>query len=128
MIVAGLIFAALAAALHAFIFYLESVAWTSPRARAVFGTTAEEAEATKALAYNQGWYNLFLAVEVVVGIVVVAAGSRSVGLALVIAGCASMVAAALVLLTSDRSKASAALRQMAFALVALVLIGVGLAV
>ena len=34
MIVAGLIFAAVAALIHIYIFYLESIAWESERARA----------------------------------------------------------------------------------------------
>ena len=48
MLIAGLVFAAVAALIHVFIFYLESVAWTTPRARAVFGTSQQEAEATTA--------------------------------------------------------------------------------
>lgn len=54
MVIAGLVFAGLAALLHVFIFYLESMAWTT-RARAVFGTTAQEAEATREMAFNQGF-------------------------------------------------------------------------
>ena len=34
----------------------------SKRTRAAFGTTAEEAETTKLLAFNQGFFNLFLAI------------------------------------------------------------------
>lgn len=52
---------ALIAALHAYILVLEMFLWTTPRARRVFGTTAEFAEATKVLAANQGLYNGFLA-------------------------------------------------------------------
>ena len=47
MITAGLAFAALAALLHVYIFTMESLTWTSPRTRATFGTTPEEAETTK---------------------------------------------------------------------------------
>ena len=60
MIIAALIFAGLAALLHVYIFTMESLTWTSPRTRATFGTTPEEAETTKLLAFNQGFYNLFL--------------------------------------------------------------------
>ena len=42
----GAVVAGLAALLHVFIFYLESVAWTSDRARDVFGTTRDESEAS----------------------------------------------------------------------------------
>ena len=59
MITAALVFAGLAGLLHVYIFTMESLTWTSKRTRAAFGTTAEEAETTKLLAFNQGFYNLF---------------------------------------------------------------------
>ena len=46
------------AALHSCFFVLESVLWTSPNVRRIFGTTEEEAKATRVLALNQGFYNL----------------------------------------------------------------------
>lgn len=93
MIVAGLIFAAVAALIHIYIFYLESIAWESERARAAFGTgSVEEARTTKFMAFNQGFYNLFLALLAIVGIAAQAAGSSAVGLTLAFAGAASMLA------------------------------------
>ncbi|PPG52483.1 MULTISPECIES: DUF1304 domain-containing protein [unclassified Rathayibacter] len=127
MIVLGLVLAALAAALHVYIFVLESVLWTTPRARSTFGTTAGEAEATKEMAYNQGFYNLFLAVVTVAGIVAVVTGATAVGAALVFAGAGSMVAAALVLLLSAPTKRRAALTQMTPGLLAVIALAVGLA-
>ena len=126
MITAGLLFAGLAALLHVYIFVLESFAWTTARTRAVFGTTAEEAQTTKMLAFNQGFYNLFLAVVTAVGIVMVVLGHRSVGAALILAGVVSMLAAALVLLVSSPDKARAAVTQGVFPLIGLVLLAVGL--
>lgn len=126
MDVAGLIFAALAAVLHVYIFMMESLSWTSPRTRAVFGTTAEEAETTKELAFNQGFYNLFLAIVTVVGIAAVALDHNTVGLALIFAGVGSMLAAALVLLLSSPDKARAAITQGAFPVVAVVLLALSL--
>jgi len=126
MLIAGLTFAALAAVLHVYIFALESLSWTSPRTRAVFGTTAEEAETTKALAFNQGFYNLFLAIVTVVGIAAVALDHNAVGLALIFAGVGSMLAAALVLVTSSPDKARAAVVQGAFPAVAVALLALGL--
>ncbi|MFI6426202.1 DUF1304 domain-containing protein [Promicromonospora sp. NPDC050880] len=111
MLIAGLVLAAVAALVHVYIFYLESFAWTDPRTRATFGTTAEEAEATRQLALNQGYYNLFLAIVTVVGIVLTAAGSTAAGTALVLAGAGSMVAASVVLVVSDPAKRGAALKQ-----------------
>jgi putative membrane protein len=127
MITAGLVFAALAALLHVYIFTMESLTWTSPRTRATFGTTAEEAETTKLLAFNQGFYNLFLAIVAGIGIAEIAMGHRAVGAALVFAGVGSMAAAALVLVVSAPDKARAAVTQGAFPLVSIVLLVLGLA-
>lgn len=127
MIALGLVLAALAAALHVYIFLLESVLWTTPRARSTFGTTAGEAEATKDMAFNQGFYNLFLAILIAVGIIAVASGATAVGAALVFAGAGSMVAAALVLLLSAPTKRRAALTQMTPGLLAVIALAVGLA-
>ncbi|WP_104820214.1 DUF1304 domain-containing protein [Kitasatospora sp. MMS16-BH015] len=49
------------AVLHVYILVLEVFLWTTPRARASFGTTEEFALSTKAMAANQGLYNGFLA-------------------------------------------------------------------
>ena len=126
MITVALVFAGLAALLHVYIFVMESLTWTSPRTRAVFGTTAEEAQTTKELAFNQGFYNLFLAVVAAVGIVMVVSGHRSVGVALVLASVGSMLAAAVVLLASSPDKARAAVTQGVFPLVAVALLGAAL--
>ena len=127
MITAGLIFAGLAALLHVYIFTMESLTWTSPRTRATFGTTSEEAETTKLLAFNQGFYNLFLAIIGGLGIAAVVMGHRAIGAALIFAGVGSMAAAAAVLLISASDKARAALTQGTFPLIAVVLLAIGLA-
>lgn len=51
----------LVAVLHALFLVLEMFLWTTPRGRAAFGTSVEDAETTKVLAANQGLYNGFLA-------------------------------------------------------------------
>ena len=106
--------AALAALLHGYIFVLESLRWEHPATRRTFGTTAETAAVTAPLAYNQGFYNLFLGVGTLVGVALVPSGGRDAGLALVLFGTGSMLAAALVLLLSDRSKTRAAVVQGLF--------------
>jgi len=126
MIAAGLVLAALAALVHVYIFTLESLTWTSPRTRATFGTTPEGAEATMELAFNQGFYNLFLAVVAAAGVVATATGADAVGAALVLAGTGSMLAAALVLVLSSPDKARAAATQGVFPLLAVVATVVGL--
>jgi putative membrane protein len=128
MIYAGLGSAGLAALLHVYIWVMESLTWTSARTRATFGTSEEEALATKELAFNQGFYNLFLAIVTFVGIVIGGFGHCSAGLALIFAGTGSMLAAALVLLLSSPDKARAAVTQGILPLIAVVLLGVGLAI
>ena len=126
VITAGLVVAALAALLHVYIFVMESLTWTSPRTRATFGISQEEAEATKELAFNQGFYNLFLAIVTGIGIVAVALGHCAVGAALVFAGIGSMAAAALVLLVSSPEKARAAITQGTLPVIGIVLLVIGL--
>lgn len=126
MVIAGLVIVALAALIHLYVFALESLTWTSDRTRAVFGTTPEQAAQTRQLAFNQGFYNLFLAIEVVAGIVAFVLGAAPVGIALVLAGAGSMVLAGVVLVGSDRSKARAALIQMLPPLIGVIVGGIGL--
>ena len=114
MTVVGLVLVFLGAVFHGYVFVLESLRWTRPATRAVFGVgSAEEAETTRPLAFNQGFYNLFLAVTTIVGVVLVPAGAPAAGYALIVAGAGSMVGAGLVLLLSDRSLRRAALLQLA---------------
>ncbi len=127
MLTTSLVFAGLGALLHVYIFVLESLRWTAPATRRTFGTTAEQALATKELAFNQGFYNLFLAALALAGIVAAAAGHHGVGAALVLAGCGSMLAAGLVLLLSSPGRATAALVQLTLPLIAVVLAVVWLA-
>ena len=126
MIATALVFAGLAGVLHVYIFTMESLTWTSKRTRAAFGTTAEEAETTKLLAFNQGFYNLFLAIVTGIGIAAVALGHNGVGAALIFAGAGSMASAAVVLLASAPDKARAALTQGLFPAIAVVLLVIGL--
>jgi len=128
LITAGLVLAVLAALLHVYIFVMESLTWTSPRTRATFGTTPETAETTKELSFNQGFYNLFLAIVTAIGVAAVLIGAKAVGVALVFAGVGSMLAAALVLLLSSPDKARAAITQGTLPLIAVVLLVIGLAI
>ena len=126
MILAALVFAALAALLHVYIFVMESLTWTTPRTRKVFGTSAQEAETTKLLAFNQGFYNLFLAIVTAVGIAAITMGHKQIGAALVFAGVGSMLAAAVVLLAASPDKARAAVTQGTFPLIAVALLVIAL--
>jgi putative membrane protein len=115
----ALIFATLAIALHVVIFWMESLAWSGPPARKTFGpATPEEVAATHDLAFNQGFYNLFLAVMAAAGIATYLAGNEAVGATLIVAGTGCMLAAAIVLFVSNPPKRSAAIRQGMFPLLA----------
>ncbi|MET0974210.1 MAG: DUF1304 domain-containing protein [Leifsonia sp.] len=126
MLIASLVLLAVAALLHVYIFTLESITWTAPATRKTFGTTVETAEITKGLAFNQGFYNLFLAIVTAIGVIFLAGGWLEAGAALAFAGAGSMVAAALVLILSDRSKARAAVVQGTAPLLGVVLLVVAL--
>lgn len=120
MTYALLLFAGLAAALHVFIFYLETIAWASLLAKKTFGLTNEAVTQTKEMAANQGVYNLMLALVTVAGIVFYIFNENAVGIALILAGCGSMTVAALYLFfSSDKKKA--AIKQMFFPVVATVI-------
>ena len=126
MVIAGLVLAGLAALFHVYVFYLESLAWSSERTRAAFGTTVEDAAVTRQLAFNQGFYNLFLAIIVVTGIIAFSANAPVVGATLVFAGAGSMAGAGLVLLLSSRDLARAALAQLVPPLLGVILLAIGL--
>lgn len=121
------VFAALAALLHVYIFVMESVQWTQPKVWRRFGVADQAAaDTTKPMAYNQGFYNLFLAIGVVIGLVLIYAGAdgspvAAAGLALVLFSLGSMVAAALVLLTTGLKYLRAAAIQGTLPLIGFVL-------
>jgi putative membrane protein len=99
----ALIFASIAALLHVLFFKLESLDWRKPKTWKTFGLESQaDADTTASLAFNQGFYNLFLAIGTAVGIVVVATSDThdNIGWTLILFGCASMLAAAVVLISS----------------------------
>ena len=118
MLIAGMVFAVLAAALHILIFYMESIAWEGPLARKTFGGTPEEARPHAFYAFNQGFYNLFLALQALIGVVVSALGHVAIGAALSLAGTGAMLVAAVVLALASAPHRSAAAKQGVFPLLA----------
>lgn len=119
----ALVAAALASALHVGFFYLESIAFSRPATYRRFLVKDDaEAAAIRPWAFNQGFYNLFLAVGTLVGVIVFAGGEHAGGRGLIALGCGSMLAAAVVLLAGDRRMARPALIQGAFPLIALALL------
>jgi putative membrane protein len=109
--VLALILAGAAGLLHVFIFTLESLRWREPSTWRTFGLTSQEdADTTASLAYNQGFYNLFLAIGTFVGIGVVALSDThdAIGWTVIVFAGASMLAASLVLISTGLSHARAA--------------------
>lgn len=127
MIILGSVLALAAAALHVVIFVLESLLWGTPRSAAIFGEQSpDEVATTKLMAFNQGFYNLFLAVLAGLGAVLLLAGEPAVGAALALAGTGSMLAAALVLLLASPAHRGAALKQGTLPLLAVLALTAGL--
>jgi len=118
MLIVALVFAGLAALVHVYIFWLEALAFETT-GRKAFGVSAEDAAIMKPWAYNQGFYNLFLAIGTAAGIGL-ADPNQDAGVALVTLTTGSMVTAALVLITSDPAKARGAIVQGLFPAISLV--------
>ena len=116
-----------AAAFHALAFCMESLWWTRPSVRRRFRQTPEQADVTRVLAFNQGFYNLFLATEILAGFALFRFGHEGVGLALTAWSCLSMTAAALVLLASAPGMRRGAALQGIPPLVFLVLVALRIA-
>ncbi|MBD8045084.1 DUF1304 domain-containing protein [Arthrobacter sp. Sa2BUA2] len=127
MLVAASVFALIAAAIHVYIFVLESIRWMAPSTRELFGISSDEqANHTRPLAYNQGFYNLYLATGTVVGVILLALDNVVVGATLIVFAGASMVLAGLVLLLKDSRMLRPALIQAVPPLLALVFVIAGI--
>jgi putative membrane protein len=114
-------FALLAAALHVLVFCMESVWFMQPRVHRRFGAaTTADAEARRLFAFNQGFYNLFLAIGIFVGLALLHLGGNViVGETLVLFNCACMLGAGVVLFFSaGRPMLRAAVIQGIFPLLA----------
>lgn len=92
--------AILAGVVHVLIFCMESLWWKTPQVRRRFRQTPEQADATTLFAFNQGFYNLFLAAGTFAGLVLTLVGHDRTGTTLVYWNCLSMLGAAVVLAAS----------------------------
>jgi putative membrane protein len=126
LLIVAIIAAGLAALLHIFIFAMESILWMRPAIWKRFGLTSQEDAATiRPMALNQGFYNLFLAIGIIVGFFLLPHPSlHAAGVMLILFCCASMLAAALVLLISNPKLARAALTQGILPLIAVVVLAI----
>lgn len=120
---AGCVLIGVAALVHLYIFYLESIAWSKPKTWKAFGLRSQaEADIVRPMAFNQGYYNAFLALGAIAGLVLMAAGLAEAGTALALFAALSMVLAATVLITSSPKLARAAALQGAPPLIGIVLL------
>jgi putative membrane protein len=116
----GIAAAIVAGLIHVWFFVLESLWFSRPAVWARFGLSSdEEARTVRSFAFNQGFYNLFLAVGVAIGLLLAGTGDPVSGRAIVLFACGSMVAAGVVLVLHNHSFLQAALIQVVPALVAI---------
>jgi putative membrane protein len=112
------IFVALAGVFHLVVFAMESVVFRKPSTwKRFLIKSQEEAEVARPWAFNQGFYNLFLALGALGGLV--ASGDK--GHAISLFACACMAGAGIVLVASDRRLASAGALQAVPPILALAL-------
>jgi putative membrane protein len=99
----AIVAAAIAALIHVYFFVLESLWFMRPAVWVRFGIDSDEdAAVTRSFAYNQGFYNLFLAAGVVLAFALVAIGDPVSGRAIALFSCGSMMAAGVVLFLHNR--------------------------
>jgi putative membrane protein len=120
----GASFILIAALVHLLIFFMESVSWSDPKVWRRFGVKSQaDADVLKPMAYNQGFYNAFLAIGAGVGLVMMGSTDWTQGgIAVSLFAGLSMVLAAVVLLTSSRKLWRAALIQGAAPLIGVLLL------
>ena len=82
MLIAAVVLAILAGLLHVWIFVMESVLFDRPSIHARFAVRSQDVPVVRPWAYNQGFYNLFLGIGALVGVIVAASGHHGVGLAI----------------------------------------------
>jgi putative membrane protein len=112
------IFVALAGVFHLAVFVMESVAFRKPSTwKRFLIKSQQEAELARPWAFNQGFYNLFLAMGALGGLI--AGGDK--GHAISLFTCACMAGAGIVLVASDRRMARAAATQAVPPVLALLL-------
>ena len=123
----GLTFIFLAVVFHLYVFMLESVTWRSPKTWKTFGLPSQEhAEIIRPMAFNQGFYNLFIALGAGTGLALLRIDS-TVGFTLVFFSAASMFGAGVVLFFSVKTSRRAAIFQAGPPLLGILFLLLGLA-
>jgi len=121
-LVVAVVFATVAAVLHVVIFLMESALWSRPAIWRRFGVASQQdAALLQPMAYNQGFYNLFLGIAAGLGLLLlISPAVEPVGVGIAGVALASMLLASIVLITSNPKLARAALTQGITPLIALV--------
>jgi putative membrane protein len=114
----------LPAIIHIYIFILESFLWDRPRTRKVFGLSSDEARITRLFAWNQGFYNLLLALSIIAGWSLrhrfpLINNAESAGTVLMLYGLVSIIVAGIVLYVSAPRLWRSALLQIVPAVIGL---------
>jgi len=127
-VILGSIFIFIAAVVHVLIFFMESVLWSRPAIWKRFGLKSQaEADTVRPMAFNQGFYNVFLALGAGTGLVMLGSNNWAQGgIALSIFAALSMVLAALVLITSSPKLARSAAIQGVAPLIGVVFLALAL--
>jgi putative membrane protein len=121
MSVVAQVFVVVAGVFHLAVFVMESLLFRRPSTYRRFLVKGEaEAAVVRPWAFNQGFYNLFLALGALGGLI--AGGDK--GHAIALFSCACMAGAGIVLIASDRRMMQAAASQAGPPIVALVLAAV----
>lgn len=109
LLVIAVVFATISALIHVLIFFLESVLWSRPVIWRRFGVKSQgDADVVRPMAYNQGFYNLFLALGAGLGLTLMGWSSASVGgvwqggIWVLLFALFSMLLASIVLISTNR--------------------------
>ncbi|MEV0645018.1 DUF1304 domain-containing protein [Phytomonospora sp. NPDC050363] len=120
------VLAGAAGLIHVLIFVMESVRFPRDvKVQAGFRVAPEDVNAVRPWAFNQGFYNLFLAIGIVLGLAQFWTGHHVAGRTLLAFSCACMLGAAVVLIATDRRMLRGALLQGVAPALALIALGFG---
>jgi len=118
----AVVFAILAALVHGLFFVMESLLFTRPTVWSRFRLRSQdEADVVHPWAFNQGFYNLFLAGGIATGLIMVGGDADAAGTAIVVFACSCMALAGVVLVLTGRRFLPAAIVQSLPPLLAIVL-------
>jgi len=134
LLTVAVVLSTLAALIHVAIFFLESVFWEKPGVWRRFGLRSQnDADVVRPMAFNQGFYNLFLAVGTGLGLILLGTANhtgslplRAAGLWLLLFALACMVLASVVLLATNRRLWRAVAIQGALPAIAIIVLVVGI--